>query len=133
MNKEELKNYIHSLELPVELEGLLYELVEGAPEVNQVLLDAVADVIDMQADFLQKEADVLNQEADQYEDLANELNLLDEEEYTQRATLMQQSQEQLLNELTQKVQEVEVRVTDANQVNTIQQELNTIDPTPQVQ
>ena len=59
MNKDELINYIKKLQLPGELESLIIDLIDKAPEVNQVLLSTIADILELQADFHEKVADVL--------------------------------------------------------------------------
>lgn len=105
MTKEELKKQISELGLDEELETLLFELVDSAEGVNQVLLNTVADVLDLQADFYERAADILMDEAEIYEGLQQELEKIDSDEITQQFEAVQQSQETLLQELDQKMAE----------------------------
>jgi uncharacterized NAD(P)/FAD-binding protein YdhS len=123
MSKDELKNYIKNLQLPEQLEKLLLETVDNATEVTQDLLTTISDVLELQADFYDQEADILDEEADQYEDLSEQLELLDEEEVVERAQVFKTSQEQLLAEINQKVQELQTGTANASQVTNIQEEL----------
>lgn len=106
MTKEELRQYIQKMNLEVELEELLLELVDGSEEVNQALLNAIVDVLNMSADFHERAAEVFEEEAATYEELSEEVNLLDEEATRDRIEAFKQTQEQLLKELNDKVQEV---------------------------
>lgn len=105
MNKDQLKQYITDLRLEAELEELIFELIDGAEEVNQTLLNTVADILENQADFYENVAKVLDQEADEYEALGEAVQALDAEEQEQRLQAIFDSQDQLLKELTDKVNE----------------------------
>jgi predicted nucleotide-binding protein (sugar kinase/HSP70/actin superfamily) len=106
MNKDELKQYIKNMKLEEAFETMLLTVVEKAPEVNQALLDTLADLIENQADFYQQSADLLDQEADEYEALSTELNTLDEEESAQKAEALLKNQQTLLKDIQQKKEEV---------------------------
>ncbi len=80
MNKEELKKYLEGMELEEGLIKVLFEIVDKAPEVNNALLDTIADILGLQADFYDKSADLLDEEAEIYKTLADDLNELDKEE-----------------------------------------------------
>src|SRR3989344_651183 len=80
MNKDGLKGYLENLRLENSLKNLLFDLIDKAPEVDQALLNSIADILDLQADFYDQSADLLEEEAQEYEALAEELNTLDEEE-----------------------------------------------------
>lgn len=80
MNKEELKKYLEGLKLEEELHALLFGLIEKAEQVDQVLLNTIADILDLQADFYEKSADVLEKEAELYKKLADEMAAFDEGE-----------------------------------------------------
>lgn len=121
MSKEELKNYIKKLELPEELEQLIFELIDNAKEVNKTLLNAVADILELQADFYEKEAEVLEEVADEYEALDEELNLLDQEEYLARVEAIKENQEQLLAEINKKVDEVKATSQPTNNAAKIEE------------
>lgn len=125
MSKEELKNYLKKLELPEELEKLIFELIDNAAEVNQTLLNAVADILDLQADFYEKEAEILEEEADEYEALQEELKLLDQEEYQARLEAIKKNQEKLLEEINQKINELKGRasIDDVSKIEEIKQTL----------
>jgi hypothetical protein len=55
MTKEELKNYIKKLGLEKELEELIFELMDGAKEVNKVLINTIADILDHKLIFMKKQ------------------------------------------------------------------------------
>jgi hypothetical protein len=76
MNKEELKKYLETMELEEGLIKVLFEIINKAPEVNQALLNTVADILKLQADFYDKTADLLEEEAGLYEKLADELDAI---------------------------------------------------------
>lgn len=99
MTKEEVKEYIKSLDLGAELQELAFDLVDNAKEVDQKLLDKIANLIEAQADFHDQTADVLDTEADIYENLAENMKDLDAEENAQRAEATAQNQEELLNNI----------------------------------
>jgi hypothetical protein len=132
MTKEELKNYIKRLHLEKELEDLIFELIDGAKEVNKVLLNTIADIIDQQADFYEKTADILEEEADIYEQTAAELSALDAEEYKERFEVIKKTQEELLDEINKKIEELKLKSTTASS-NVDQTEINKIKNTLQQQ
>ena len=104
MSKDQLKRTIKDLNLDPELQKLIYELVDGASEVNKELLSAVADAIDLQADFYGKTAEIMEEEADAMESLSAELELLDTEEIKERLEAMKETQDGLLSDLNEKME-----------------------------
>ena len=126
MNRDELKNYIMSLQLTEELQGVIFELIDSTPEVNDVLLDGISDIIELQAEFYDTEADLLDEEADEYDRLTDTLSQIDDEEMAERAEAYKKSQEQLLTEINQKLQELQTSTTDTNQMDAARQELQVL-------
>lgn len=122
MKKQKLKDYIVKLQLPQELEKLLFELVDNASEVNQVLLNTIADILDLQADFYEQSADVLDEEADQCETLAAELDALDEEEKAERMEAVFENQKELLSDINQKINEAKGN-QEAQSISQIKEQL----------
>jgi thioesterase domain-containing protein len=106
MNKDELKQYIKNMELEEAFETMLFSVIDKAPEVNQALFDTLADLVENQADFYEQSADLLDKEADEYEVLADELNTLDEEESAQKAQALLENQQNLLQDVQQKKDEL---------------------------
>ena len=129
MTKEELKNYIKKLGLEKELEELIFELIDGAKEVNKVLLNTIADILDQQANFYEKTADIYDELANEYENLYTELSLLNEEEYKERLEAFQQAQEELLGEINKKIEEIklnknqEIKTQDESEIEKLKQTL----------
>ena len=68
-----------------------FELIDRAKEVNKVLINTIADILDQQADFYEKTADIYDELADEYENLYTELSLLNKEEYKERLETFQQA------------------------------------------
>ena len=108
MTKEELKEHIKQLSLESDLEGIVFELVDNAKEVNAELLNAIADILDLQADFYEKVADILEEEARAYDKLNVELSHIDEDNYNNRLQEISQAQEQLLLNIEKKIEEIKV-------------------------
>src|SRR3989344_1863428 len=109
MNKDGLKGYLENLRLENSLKNLLFDLIDKAPEVDQALLNSIADILDLQADFYDQSADLLEEEAQEYEALAEELNTLDEEENAERVQALLEHQQTLLNDISQKMSEIKTR------------------------
>lgn len=83
--KEGMKQHIESLfdlrdEDEVKLKILLFELVDKAPEANEVLLNTIADVLDLQADYLEKSAALLEEEADLFEKIGTDIVAIERED-----------------------------------------------------
>lgn len=116
MNKEELKNFVKDVRLEKELEDLAFELIDNAQDVNAILLNSVADIIELQAKFDADVADILEEEAEEYKTLAEELGELDEEEVAERMEAMKQHQEELLAKLNETLKKNGVEVTGGMQV-----------------
>lgn len=76
MTKEELKQYLESLKLEEGLKNLLFEVIDKAEVVDQVLLNNIADILDLQADFYEKSAELLEEEAGLYKLLEGKLSKL---------------------------------------------------------
>ena len=112
MTKNYLKNYLINLNLDQELKDLLLELVEGAPEVNNVLLNTIADILEQQGDFYNQVADAMEVEAQEYEDLAVNLELLDNEEVKARLEALQENQQSLITEINKKVEELKQTMSE---------------------
>lgn len=106
MNKEELKSYITQLKLESELENLIFELVDETKEVNAALLIGIADILDLQADFYEKVADILEEEARAYDRLDVELSHIDEDIYNNRLQEVSEAQEELLENIEKKIEEI---------------------------
>ena len=105
MTKEELKVYISNIGLDEDIEMLLYELIDSANEVNDILLNAVADVLDMQADFYQRTADVLMDEVNEYGALQEQLDAIENEELKEQLDTIADNQEEFIKDLDQKIEE----------------------------
>jgi hypothetical protein len=125
MNKEELKQYLKNMQLEEGLETMLFDLIEKAPQVDQVLLNTVADILDLQADFYEQNAEMLEEEAEEYETLAAELNTLDEEENTARVEALLEHQKTLLSDINQKMDETKNQQS-AQQLSDLRQDLHQI-------
>jgi hypothetical protein len=127
MSKQELKNYIRKLELSIELEKLIFELIDEAKEVNDYLLNTIADILNLQAEFFEKEAEVIEELVDQHEQLKQELNLLDEEEKLAKVNAIKENQEKLLTNLTEKLEQLKnshpVNQDNDNKIEEIKQTL----------
>lgn len=106
MTKDELKKEIMDMKLDGELENLIFELIDAAPEVDQELLQTVAGVLDLEADVLDKKAEIFDEQADLLEDFAAELEAIDEEEYKAQIDAIQENQETLLADLNKKIAEL---------------------------
>lgn len=106
MNKEELKQYLESLQLEEGLKTLMFGLIDKASEVDQSLLNTVADILGLQADFCQQHADLLYEQADLHETLAAEFNALDEEEKADKMEALLEHHKTLLDSLNKKTNEV---------------------------
>jgi chromosome condensin MukBEF ATPase and DNA-binding subunit MukB len=123
MNKDELKQYLHNMQLEEDFEALLFQLVDEAQEVDQALLNKVADVLDAQAEFYEESADLLDEQAEIFETLDDTLKLIDEEEDADRAEALLENQQTLLTELSQKINESSSQQAETNQMDQIKQEL----------
>lgn len=88
MSKEELKKYLEGLGLEEEFKNLLFEIIDKAEKVDKVLLNSIADILDLQADFYDKTADLLEEEANLYEKLAHDLDAADKEDNTSLSPLV---------------------------------------------
>ena len=115
MTKEELKQQVSKLKLDNELKELIYELVDGSAEVNQELLNGVADILDTQATFLENSADVLAEEIEEYDDLKEELNLIDEEEKRDKVSAVAQNHAEILSEVKSKVSKLQGEVNTVSE------------------
>lgn len=123
MNKEELKQYLKNMQLEERLEAMLFDLIDKAPQIDQVLLNTVADILDLQADFYEQSAEMLEEEAEEYETLATELNTLDEEENTARMEALLENQKTLLSDINQKMDETRNQQS-VLQLNDLRQDLH---------
>lgn len=63
MTKDQLKEHISTLHLEGELQQSIAHLIDTAKEVDQKLLDTIADVLDLQAEFYEKTASLLEERA----------------------------------------------------------------------
>lgn len=70
MTKDELKNTVKTLDAGEQLEGIIFDLIDEAPVVDQILLNKIADMLDMQSSVDELTADALEQEAAIYRDAA---------------------------------------------------------------
>ena len=108
MTKEELKEYIKQLSLESDLEGMVFEIIDNAKEVNAMLLNGIADILDLQADFYEKVADILEDEVRAYDNLNAEFNRKDEEIKGSGLEEISLLQEEFTNEIAQKLQDMKV-------------------------
>lgn len=133
MTREELKDYIKNLKLDKKLEDIIFELIENF-EVNDGLLKTISQILNLYADVCDKTAEILEEEAYMYEELASELNLVDEEAYKERLEALKQSQESLLSEINKKVEEFKSGVGTEKQIEEAKQVIvaaTTTEPTIQ--
>lgn len=99
MTKEELTTTILNLKLPVELEKIILDMIETAEEVNPVLLNTIADILDNQAAYNEQMAQSY-QDIQTVNDLTNkELEVLDTEEYAESLEAQNQVQDALIKSL----------------------------------
>lgn len=112
MTKEELKEHIKQLKLESDLEGMFFEIVDNAKEVNAALLNGMADILDLQADFYEKVADVLEEEARAYDALSFEINRMDEEIKTSRVGEIARLQDQFTEGLEKTLEQMQVNHQD---------------------
>jgi hypothetical protein len=105
MSKNELIAMITELRMDDELRGLIIELIEGAESVNDLLLDTIADILEMQAEFYENAAEILMDESEEYETLEEQLKTLDKQETAQKLEATIQEQEALLSVLDKKIAE----------------------------
>lgn len=123
MTKDDLKEYIKKLGLPNELEELLFELIDKAPEVNQLLLNTIADILDLQADFYEKEAEIMEEVAEEYDKLIDEFNLLSEEKRVLRLEAIEKNQQELLEAINSKINELKTATNENQKIEEIKQNL----------
>ena len=116
MDKNQLKDYLRNLDLHPNMEKLLFELVDGAPEVNEELLDVVADILEIQAEMHEKLADIYEEEAEIYEKLAEDIDQIDKETMQERLDAVTELQEELVNDLSAKLEELKSKDTTKKQV-----------------
>lgn len=133
MTKDELKKIITDLELDAELQDIVFDMIESAKTVDKTLLDGVANVLDNHAEYLEKTADLFDQAAEEYEDLSADMAVLDGQEAQERLQKMAETQEELLDDVSQKLEEAQKEdgQTPASPAAPIDQNLNpTVTPTP---
>jgi len=120
MTKEELKDYIKQLKLESELEGLILELIDSTKEVNAEFLNGVADILDLQAEFYEKAADILEEEARAYDRLNAQIDNIEDDISNDRVQAISEAQEQLLEDITEKIENVKANQSPAANIDTAQ-------------
>ena len=106
MNKIQLKNYLKTLNLEKSIEDLLFELIDKSTEVNQQLLDIIADVLDMQADYYEETADVLESIADLYQDMKDEIELVKLNQENEKLELINKNKDGILKMIEEKIEKL---------------------------
>lgn len=115
-----------------DFELLLFQLVDEADQVNEELLNKIADVIEIQAEFYEESAILLEEQAELYETLNENFQQIEAEENAERADTLLENQQTLLNELKQKINVSSVQKTNNDQIIQSQQSLKQVAPTFQL-
>ncbi len=105
MTKDQIKTQIKSIQLDPELEKLLFELIDGAAEVNDTLLNTIADILDMQADFYEESADILEETSEMYKELKEDMELIDLETEKAKVELRNKNMEEIIEGINQKIED----------------------------
>lgn len=78
MTKQELKDDLLHLALDADLQTHVFALIDAADDVDQVLLDTIADILALDADLEDQLADVSYQEAKKYKEFAEHVKTVSE-------------------------------------------------------
>jgi len=114
MNKEQLKQYIVRLDLEDQFQLLLFDLIDGASQMNKALLETVADFLDLYADFNEKVAQLYEREAEDYEAIATGMDVIDAETEQKRLETAAHIHEEMYKQIEKKIEEIKTRGTPSS-------------------
>lgn len=130
MDKNQLKQYIMDMQLEADFEALLFRTIDEAEQVDDALIEKLAELLDAQADIYEDEADYLQQMSDLEENYDNDMERIDGEEEADKAEAILNSQQTLVNNFKQKLTEVTGQQAETNQIDQLRNQLSQQPPQP---
>lgn len=111
MTREELIKQIEDLELEDDIHSAIIDLIDKSRQIDQKLLNAIADVLDLQADFYEKQSMLFEEEAKIYEDVERENDAIDKEEYQFRIEAIRKSQKEFFETIQTEAEKIMAQET----------------------
>jgi hypothetical protein len=97
MTKEELIQKIKTFDLEAKLKNIIIELINSAKDVNNDLLEAISDLLNLQMEYYEKTADLMLEEYQAYDHLRGQFKLIEIERYKEKLKSLKEQQQKLLS------------------------------------
>ncbi|MEW5805483.1 MAG: hypothetical protein AB1721_02030 [Patescibacteria group bacterium] len=106
MNKQELIEFIKNLQLESKFEQMVLEIINDTQEITPQLLNSLADILEQYAEYQNNLANLYDQAANEIGKTVSRLQDLDKQELEQKLIAVDQIQEQALQAIQAKINEI---------------------------